>query len=242
VEGFLHEVSTNEDLDKEGLIGQFACRRVFGGRLPSDILDRMTIKAIIFDLGGVLLRTVDFSLRERLAVCLHMNHYELEQIIFGGESGDRAQRGEITVQQHWENLRQQINFSPEEFKTLIDDFFACDEIDESLIEYVRILHKTYKTALLSNAWDDLRQVIAERWHFEDAFDTLIISAEVRLVKPDPRIFQLALDRLGVEANQAIFVDDMKRNVEGAKEAGLQAIQFQNPQQMRFDLTQLLNSH
>lgn len=200
----------------------------------------MTIKAIIFDLGGVLLRTADFAPRERLAAHLGIKRYELEEFIFGGVSGDRAQRGEITVQEHWDNLRQQINCSPAEFKVLLEEFFAQDEIDNLLIDYVRKLHQTYKTALLSNAWDDLRQVIAEKWHFEDAFDTMIISAEVYLAKPDPRIFQLALDRLDVKAAEAIFVDDMQRNIKGAKEVGLQAIQFQTSQQMRLDLEQLLN--
>jgi epoxide hydrolase-like predicted phosphatase len=212
---------------------------LFLGWLPSVILICMTIQAIIFDLGGVLLRTSDFEPRERLAAGLHMNRYQLEQFIFGGASGDQAQRGEISVQQHWENLRQQINYSPEEFEALVNDFFEHDEIDEALLDYVRTLHKTYKTALLSNAWDDLRQVITERWHFEDAFDTMIISAEVRVAKPDPRIFQLTLERLGVKADEAIFVDDMKRNVDGALLAGLHAIQFQTSQQMRNDLESVL---
>jgi epoxide hydrolase-like predicted phosphatase len=202
----------------------------------------MTIQAIIFDLGGVLLRTTDFEPRERLAAGLDMNRYQLEEFIFGGVSGDLAQRGEISARQHWENLRQQINYSPQEFQNLLDDFFGHDEIDESLIGYIQELHKNYKTALLSNAWDDLRQVIHEKWHFEDTFDTMIISAEERLAKPDLRIFQLAVDRLGVRADQTIFVDDMQRNVQGAKAAGLQAIQFQTAQQMQFDLAQLLNGH
>jgi epoxide hydrolase-like predicted phosphatase len=166
----------------------------------------------------------------------------LEEFIFGGESGKQAQSGEITVQQHWENLRRQINYSLQEFSVLLDEFFAQDELDQAMMEYVRKLHQTYKTALLSNAWDDLRQVITEKWHFEDVFDAMIISAEVRLTKPDPRIFQLALERLGVKADQAIFVDDMQRNVEGAKAVGLQAIQFKTSQQMRFDLELLLNGH
>jgi epoxide hydrolase-like predicted phosphatase len=201
----------------------------------------MTIRAIIFDLGGVLLRTTDFEPRERLAASLHMNRHQLEQFIFGGESGDRAQRGEISAQQHWENLRRQIKYSPEEFSGLVSDFFAKDEIDEALIDYVRGLRKTYKTALLSNAWDDLRQVITEKWHFEETFDTMIISAEECVAKPDLRIFQLALDRLSVTADQAIFVDDMDRNVEGALQAGLHAIQFQTPQQLRIDIELMLNN-
>lgn len=208
----------------------------------ADILIRMTIKAVIFDLGGVLLRTADFSPRDQLSGRLGMSRYELEEFIFGGESGKQAQSGEITVQQHWENLRRQINYSLQEFSVLLDEFFAQNELDQAMMEYVRKLHQTYKTALLSNAWDDLRQVITEKWHFEDVFDAMIISAEVRLTKPDPRIFQLALERLGVKADQAIFVDDMQRNVEGAKAVGLQAIQFKTSQQMRFDLELLLNGH
>ena len=202
----------------------------------------MTIKAIIFDLGGVLLRTADFSPRDRLAARLGMNRYELEELIFGGESGDRAQRGEITVQEHWEHLQRQLNYSPQQFKALLDEFFAQDRLDDDLMDYVRRLHKTYQTVLLSNAWDDLRKVIAEKWHFEDAFDNIIISAEVKLVKPDEHIYRLALDRLGVDPEQAIFVDDMQRNVDGAKAVGLHGIRFFTPQQMCFDLEQLLNGH
>ncbi len=200
----------------------------------------MKIRAIIFDLGGVLLRTTDFTPRERLASRLGMSRHELEDFIFGGESGNQAQRGEISVQQHWANLAAQIHYSERDFKSLVDEFFAKDDIDIILLDYVRNLHKSYKTGLLSNAWDDLRQIIGERWHFEDAFDDLIISAEVGLVKPDARIFQMAVERLGVEARQAVFVDDMRLNVEGAKWVGLHGIHFQNSLQMRLDLENLLD--
>lgn len=200
----------------------------------------MTIKAIIFDLGGVLLRTEDFSVRERLAARLSMDRRELEELIFGGDSGDKAQRGEITVEQHWENLRDQMSYTPQELKLVVDEFFSADRLDNNLVEYVRQLHKKYKTALLSNAWDDLRQVIAERWHFEDAFDMMIISAEVGVAKPDQRIFRLTLDRLGVAAEESIFVDDFQRNVEAAQSAGIKAIRFKTAHQVRDELEHLLD--
>lgn len=201
----------------------------------------MTIEAIIFDFGGVLLRTADFTPRERLAVRLGMDRRELEAFIFGGESGYQAQKGEISVQQHWENLASQLHYSRHEFKSLLDEFFATDELDFTLLDYVRKLHMDYKTGLLSNSWDGLRHIIADRWHFEDAFDDMIISAEVGLVKPDARIFQLAVEQLGVDAGKAVFVDDFQLNVEGAKLVGLQGICFQSPQQMKLDLEQLLKA-
>jgi len=202
----------------------------------------VTIRAIIFDLGGVLLRTADFTPRERLAKRLGMDRHALEELIFGGESGDRAQKGEISVQQHWENLAVQLGYSIQEINSLVDEFFANDVLDLELLDYIRVLHHHYKTALLSNAWDDLRQVITKRWHIEDAFDEMIISAEAGMVKPDRRIFQVAGERLGVEADQAVFVDDMQRNVTGARQVGIVAIWFQTPQQMQFELEQLLNGY
>jgi epoxide hydrolase-like predicted phosphatase len=208
--------------------------------IPSDILICMVIKAIIFDLGGVLLRTADFTPREKLAERLNMNRHELEEFIFGGDSGDKAQRGMISAQQHWVNLRDKLGYTQQEFKLVLDEFFSLDELDEDLVDYVRGLHKTYKTALLSNAWDDSRQLISEKWHIEDAFDTLIISAEVGTAKPDQSIFMLALDRLAVKANEAIFVDDFQRNVEAAIAVGLHGIRFQTAQQVQDDVELLLN--
>ncbi len=196
---------------------------------PSDILILMTIKAIIFDLGGVLLRTADFSPRERLAARLGMARSELEEFIFGGESGERAQKGEITIQEHWENLRRQLNSSPQEFKAILDEFFSCDDLDLVLIDSIQKLHQSYKIALLSNAWDDLRQTLHERWNINGLFDELIISAEVKMVKPDPRIFHLALERLKVLPSEAVFIDDITENVEAARKVGLHAIHYHDTQ-------------
>ena len=200
----------------------------------------MTIKAIIFDLGGVLLRTADFAPREQLAARLGMTRHELEDFIFGGESGDQAQRGDISVQQHWDNLGAQLHLPRQEFRKVLEEFFGNDELDLVLLEHIRNLHKTYQTGLLSNAFGDLRQIIHQRWHFEDAFDDMVISAEVGLVKPDERIFKLAVEQLGVEAAQTVFIDDMPRNVNGARQVGLQGIHFQNPLQMKADLDLLLD--
>jgi HAD superfamily hydrolase (TIGR01509 family) len=68
---------------------------------------------------------------------------------------------------------------------------------------------------------------------------VIISAEVGLAKPDPRIYQLALERLGVDPPEAVFVDDFLRNVEAARAAGLHAVHFKGPEQARAELEQLL---
>ncbi|HSB66241.1 MAG TPA: HAD family phosphatase [Anaerolineales bacterium] len=201
----------------------------------------MTIKAIIFDLGGVLLRTEDFTPREHLAEGMGMDRHKLEELIFGGVSGEKAQRGEITTEQHWANVSNVLGYTRQELKIMLDEFFYTDKLDDELVDYIRTLHKTYKTALLSNSADDLRRRIADEWHFEDAFDTMIISAEVGVAKPDPKIFQLALDRLGVKASEAIFVDDFQRNINSANETGIHGIRYQNTEQVRMDIARLLDA-
>jgi epoxide hydrolase-like predicted phosphatase len=199
----------------------------------------MGIKAVIFDFGGVLVRTEDRSPRQGLADDLGMSYEELDALIFQSESARQATVGKFTTQEHWEHLRTRLGFSVEEFPRVPKEFFGGDVLDEELIDYIRALRPRYKTAMLSNAWDDLRDVVVNEWQIGEAFDELIISAEVGVAKPDPRIYRLTLKRLEVEPSEAIFIDDFLRNVEGAQAAGIHAIHFQDPLQARAELEALL---
>jgi epoxide hydrolase-like predicted phosphatase len=96
--------------------------------------------------------------------------------------------------------------------------------------------------VLSNNWSGLRRAIEEEWQIAGAFDELFISAEIGLVKPDPRLYRLALDRLGVAPGEAVFIDDFPENVQAARQAGLHAIHFTSPDQARQELQDLLNRH
>ncbi len=200
----------------------------------------MPIKAVIFDLGGVLVRTEDRGPRMQLAARLGKTYAELGMLVFDSGSSQQAQLGEITSAQHWEQVRKVLNISPTELLEVRGKFWEGDSLDGNLVDYLRGLRPRYKTALLSNAWDDLRQYIEEDWQIEDAFDQMIISAEVGLAKPDARIYQLAISKVGVDPAEAVFVDDFPENVIGAREVGLQAIHFIDPDQALADLQQLLD--
>ena len=202
----------------------------------------MTIRAVIWDMGGVLLRTEDYASRDRLARRLGMQRADLEELVFWGESGSRAQLGEIDIDQHWENVRIEFNLSPQGLSEFKDDFWGGDQLDMELIAYIRSSRSRYKTGLLSNAFSNLRQVINEVWKLVDTFDEMIISAEVGLVKPDERIYWLALERLGVKAEEAVFIDDFTRNIERARLLNMHAIHFRSPYQARVELEQLLDSN
>ncbi|MBN2550921.1 MAG: HAD family phosphatase [Anaerolineales bacterium] len=198
------------------------------------------IRAVIWDLGGVLVRTEDSRSREDLARRSGKTRRELEDLVFGLEAGRRAQLGELSHAEHWEYLRQYFHYTPEEIQAFRLDFFRGDRLDHDLIDYIRSLRGRCKTGLLSNAFSDLRHLVTEVWNIADAFDEMIISAEAGIMKPDPRIYHLALSRLGVEPQEAIFIDDFAHNVDGARAVQMHAIHFKNPAQARAELEALLN--
>ena len=78
-------------------------------------------------------------------------------------------------------------------------------------------------------------IARERFEFLDWFDGVVVSGEERMVKPDPAIFRLLLDRFGLGPEGALFVDDSPANVAAARELGFDAIQFRDPDRLRRDL-------
>jgi epoxide hydrolase-like predicted phosphatase len=200
----------------------------------------MSIRAVIFDLGGVLVRTEVRAPRAQLAARFGLTYNELSTLVFDSQSAQQAMRGEITTAEHWEAVRNQLGVSKDDFALVPLEFWSGDIVDEDLINYLRHLRPQYKTALLSNAWDDLRQMIEEIWGFDDAFDKLVISAEVGLIKPDPLIYEKVISDLEVSPAEAVFVDDFVENIEGAKAVGLETIRFISPDQALKDLQRLLD--
>lgn len=192
----------------------------------------MEIRAIIFDFGGVLVRMVDDRPRLRLARRLGISLKQLDHLVFFSTSAQRASIGDIPVGMHWEAVRQALGIPPEEMPGFLEQYWSADDVNWELLETIRGLRPEYKVGMLSNAWDDLRSTLHTRWNIDGLFDELIISAEVRMVKPDPRIFHLAVDRLGVIPPEAIFIDDIEENVIAAGKEGLVAIHHRNsPQTM-----------
>lgn len=85
-----------------------------------------------------------------------------------------------------------------------------------------------RTALLSNSGPEVMARVRAEHPLEARFDVVVISCEVGLAKPDPRIFRLCLERLGLPAGAALFVDDRADNVEAAAGVGLQTLRFEGP--------------
>jgi epoxide hydrolase-like predicted phosphatase len=198
------------------------------------------IQSIIWDVGGVLVRTIDPMPRTQLAEQLGMSRLELENLVFGLTKDNPGQLGQITFQQHLADTVKQLHLDDDETESFLKAFFAGDEVNYELVDYIRQLKAKYQTSALSNAFSNMRYMMEEVWKIADAFDHLVISAEVGLMKPDPAIYQLAIDKTGMSPQASVFIDDTLENILAAKEIGLHAIHFFSNEQIMKDLSGLLS--
>ena len=95
------------------------------------------------------------------------------------------------------------------------------------IALIRELKSRYRVVLLSNAMSGYLRYALDKCGIADLFDDVIVSAEVKLVKPDPAIFRLALERAGVDAKNALMIDDVEKNLDGAKAVGIDGYLFRD---------------
>ncbi len=186
--------------------------------------DGFMIKAIIFDIGGVLLRTADQQPRRRWETRLGLPPGELEAIVLNSDMGHRAQRGEISDAELWAWVGHKLALGDQlpEFRS---DFWAGDVLDSDLMAYIRSLRPAYQTAVISNATDALQSTLGAHG-ISDAFDLIVGSAQEGIMKPDPRIFEDTLARLGRTAPEAVFIDDFQHNITAAQTLGLATVHYQ----------------
>jgi haloacid dehalogenase superfamily, subfamily IA, variant 3 with third motif having DD or ED/haloacid dehalogenase superfamily, subfamily IA, variant 1 with third motif having Dx(3-4)D or Dx(3-4)E len=201
----------------------------------------MTIHSVFIDFGGVIVRTEDKEPRRLQAEKLGLTSRDLEKIIFESESSQRASTGEITEDDHWQAVAESLAVTRAEVDKITAEFFSGDRADISLIDFLRSLRPERKVCLISNAWSGLRAFIT-RQKLDDVFDAMVISAEVGLIKPDPRIYHLALAKLGARPEESVFIDDVPANVDAARSAGMVGIEFAQPEKVLEELKQILNNH
>ncbi len=198
----------------------------------------MGIRAVFFDLGGVIVRTEYQAPRQRLAEQFGMDYDDIDKIVFGGASAARASVGEISEEEHWQNVMKTLKLPANEAERVKREFFAGDVIDRTLLEFLRSLKPNYKVGAISNAWSGLRAYM-EREKFADVFDAIIISAEVGAAKPSAEIYHKALKQLNVNPNEAVFVDDVLENIEACEKIGMRGIQFKDPVAVMNQLREML---
>jgi HAD superfamily hydrolase (TIGR01509 family) len=119
-------------------------------------------------------------------------------------------------------------------------YHADEAINEDVLDLIRSLHGRYRLAILSNSPPGLVRWLAD-WEILDLFDVVFCSGDEGLTKPDPAAFKLTLERVGVEPQEAVFIDDTQKHVDAARRLGIHGIIFTTGGMLRDDLAKLLGS-
>ena len=198
----------------------------------------MSVRAVFFDLGGVILRTEFQAPRQHLAERLGVEYEDIVRLVFDSPTSQQASVGAISSEAHWAAVTKRLGRPVDEADTIRREFFAGDVIDREMLDFLRELRPRHYVGLISNAWPDMRAYIQEQ-RFDDAFDHMVISAEVGVMKPDARIYQIALERARASPKEAVFVDDFYENIQGCEKVGMRGIHFKDPETALKQLKKIL---
>lgn len=185
----------------------------------------MKIKTIFVDIGGVLVRTKNTNARKIWEKKLGLKPRQLTHEIYKVQPAAEATVGLVTADKIWQNIAHKYSLNDSESNALRKDFFAGDKLNEAFYKYVVTLHKKYKIALFTNAWDDARTTNIQKFHLDKICDNMIISSEVKMRKPHKKIFKLALNLMNTTAGESVFIDDTMENIRVGREMGLHSIHF-----------------
>jgi putative hydrolase of the HAD superfamily len=127
------------------------------------------------------------------------------------------------------NLGELLEISREQVDEFMEDVWVeyLGTLNVELAEYFRSLRPRFQTAILSNSFVGAREREQEAYHFDEMCDFILYSHEVGMQKPDPGIYALTCERLGLQPSEVIFLDDREGAVDPACEFGIHGILFKD---------------
>lgn len=199
----------------------------------------VTIKAVVFDIGGVLEITPPLGVAEKWERRLGLTPGQLDERL--GPVSSAGGVGAITELEVHRCVGEILGLDQAGVNALMADMWAeyLGTLNAELAEYFASLRPAQRTGIISNSFVGAREREQERYGFEQMTDVIIYSHEVGLSKPDRRIYELACDRLRVLPEEMIFLDDVEPNVEAADVLGIKAILFTSTSQAIADIDSLL---
>ena len=182
-------------------------------------------RAVIFDWGGVLMRTEDRRPRLAWDRRLGFQPGTVESAVHGIAAWEKAQLGQTEVGAYWQAVGDGLGLDAAQLQELRRSFYSGDRLDRELVRLIGGLRaRGVLIGLLSNNSPDLHDTLAGLG-LDSLFDARVISADIGVMKPHPAAYWAVLERLGVAPEASAFIDDSAVNVQGAVEVGMQAIQF-----------------
>jgi epoxide hydrolase-like predicted phosphatase len=201
----------------------------------------MVIRAVVFDIGGVLEIDPDLGV---------VPMWESRLGLSAGDLGERMRDafaagsiGTITEDDVHQALTDRLGLNEQQVAAFMADIWRqyLGTPNTQLIEYARLLRPRHRTGILSNSFVGAREKEQAVYGFEDLVDDIVYSHEAGMSKPDPRIYALACTRLGVRPDETVFVDDTDYCVAGAGEVGMHAVRYLDNTQVIHEIEVLLAS-
>lgn len=131
--------------------------------------------------------------------------------------------GKISEDHIWDLIADKWSVKPELISSLKGRMSSRRNLNKPMLALMDRLNKVYQTAILSNAGDQTRHLMENTFRLDQYVEEIIISAEEGVIKPDHKIYQIAMDRLKTTPDRSLFIDDYLPNVEAARAFGMQAI-------------------
>jgi putative hydrolase of the HAD superfamily len=198
-----------------------------------------SIRAVVFDFGQVLSHAPSQEDRARMAALLGISVKEL--IAVYGEHRLPYDRGDISPADYWLVLAERagVRIGPQVITALRElDVKMWSNINEEIVAWAcQLRSQGVKTGILSNMHADLAARFRQ-WAWPRQFDCSILSCEIRVTKPQSEIYEHCLCGLRVPAAATLFLDDRQNNVQGARSAGMQALQFRSVAELREELSRV----
>jgi epoxide hydrolase-like predicted phosphatase len=197
----------------------------------------VAVRAVVFDIGGVLELPTDTDLDGRWERRLGLAPGEFFARLRRSGLGRAANLGRVSETEFGQRLGRLYGLDEPTTGELLEDLWDwyVGELNTGMVGYFQQLRPRYRTAILSNAAAGGRREEQARYGFDAMADVLVYSYEVGMEKPDRRIYRLTCERLGVDPREAVMVDDVEANVVAAREVGMRAVQFQSTAQAIGDL-------
>jgi HAD superfamily hydrolase (TIGR01509 family) len=183
-------------------------------------------KAVIFDLDGVIRDWNDEDMTQ-VELAFGIDPGTILAVGFGPDLGPKAVTGEMTYREWMDAIRVRIiDEYGESVAGALDEWEAnVGHVDTDMLAVLRAVRSHCTAPVLSNGTTRLRRDL-HALDLHDEFDVIFNTAELGVAKPDPEVYRVVLDHLGLEPSQALFVDDLEVNVEGARSVGLRAHRHQ----------------
>ena len=185
------------------------------------------IKTIIFDMGRVLLKFDPY-------VSLNTYCEDKEDInllykeLFEGLEWIMGDEGKITNGQRYELVKERVpKRLHRTLKLVVENWEMCMKPVEGALEfYALVKEKGYRTFVLSNACNRFYGYFP-RFYDLNSFEGVVVSSDVKMIKPNPEIYEYILKTHELNPEECLFIDDVEANVEAAKAAGINGFVFQN---------------